>query len=334
MSDAAASISNCRNCNSALGSTPANFCAQCGQDTSLHAPSFLEFVYEFIGHYVALEGKLWRTLAKLFFLPGELTREYLRGRKQRYVLPLRLYLTASFIFFVLVKIIGGDAALLNTDLDGKKVSGAEVMEQIEKKLGEDQAQAAPGTADDADARAALEVARKASSKISEAIAARKAGTPSAATGVIKCGEDSRACAYLNERMQKRFGGMTLEQAGQDVKQRMVSLAPYAIFLLLPFYAGLLKLVYLGRGMYYGEHIVFALHLHAFLFFLLLAESAVPAAAKSWLLLLAPIYGAVAMQRTYGGRLWVTALRYIVVGCIYLFLILLVGLLLISGAVFF
>ena len=55
-----------------------------------------EFLHEFVGHYVALEGTLWRTLGLLLRHPGRLTREYLDGRRRRYVLPLRLYLTASF----------------------------------------------------------------------------------------------------------------------------------------------------------------------------------------------------------------------------------------------
>jgi Protein of unknown function (DUF3667) len=88
---------NCRNCGSPA---PGKFCTQCGQDTAPHPPSAGEFIHEFIGHYIAFEGKLWKTLALLFFKPGQLTKEYLAGRKLRYVLPLRLYLTISLIFFV------------------------------------------------------------------------------------------------------------------------------------------------------------------------------------------------------------------------------------------
>lgn len=69
----------------------------------MHPPSALEFLHEFIGHYVALEGALWRTLAKLA-RPGALTLEYFAGRKRRYVLPLRLYLTASIVFFLVAKV--------------------------------------------------------------------------------------------------------------------------------------------------------------------------------------------------------------------------------------
>jgi hypothetical protein len=96
---------SCRNCGFAAPAAAAapNYCAHCGQETAVHPPTFAEFVHEFIGHYIALEGALWRTLALLLFKPGRLTREYLAGRRRRYVLPLRLYLTISFVFFVAAK---------------------------------------------------------------------------------------------------------------------------------------------------------------------------------------------------------------------------------------
>ena len=90
----------CRNCGAAAGG---KFCPECGQETAPHPPSAWEFVHEFVGHYIALEGALWRTLAALA-RPGKLTNEYFAGRKRRYVLPLRLYLTASVVFFLVAKV--------------------------------------------------------------------------------------------------------------------------------------------------------------------------------------------------------------------------------------
>jgi hypothetical protein len=102
--DAAAA---CRNCGSALAVQPAvpRFCGQCGQETALHPPTLGEFLHEFVGHYVALEGALWRTLGLLITRPGRLTLEYFAGRRRRYVLPLRMYLTASFLFFLVIKLM-------------------------------------------------------------------------------------------------------------------------------------------------------------------------------------------------------------------------------------
>ncbi|MCE2724393.1 MAG: hypothetical protein ACK5YU_02255 [Burkholderiales bacterium] len=57
------------------------YCPQSGQDTHLRVPSAWEFVNEFITHYVALEGKLGKTLILLFCLPGELSRQFRDGKK-------------------------------------------------------------------------------------------------------------------------------------------------------------------------------------------------------------------------------------------------------------
>lgn len=104
-SDSAHTCSTCHNCGAETGG---NFCSVCGQTTILHVPSAREFLHEFVGHYVALEGKLWRTLALLMFRPGALTTEYIAGRRVRYVEPLRVYLTFSILFFAIIKFGGGD----------------------------------------------------------------------------------------------------------------------------------------------------------------------------------------------------------------------------------
>jgi hypothetical protein len=95
--------SDCPNCSATVSG---NFCHECGQETVLHPPSTGEFFHEFVGHYVALEGKLWQTLKLLLLKPGQLTIEYMAGRRVRYVQPLRVYLTFSLIFFAVAKYMG------------------------------------------------------------------------------------------------------------------------------------------------------------------------------------------------------------------------------------
>jgi hypothetical protein len=81
----------------------AHYCHGCGQDTHRDPPTVWEFAHELVTHYVALEGKLWRTLGRLFFSPGYLTRVHLDGRRRRYLEPLRLYLSVSILFFIALK---------------------------------------------------------------------------------------------------------------------------------------------------------------------------------------------------------------------------------------
>jgi len=96
----------CRNCGTTLTFPNPKYRAACGQETARHPPTVWEFIHEFITHYVALEGRLWHTLGLLFFRLGILTCRYLAGQKRRYVNPLRLYLTAGILFFIVVKLFG------------------------------------------------------------------------------------------------------------------------------------------------------------------------------------------------------------------------------------
>jgi hypothetical protein len=129
--------SQCLNCDTPVA---ANFCPSCGQETTLHVPSASEFLHEFVGHYVALEGKLWKTLVLLLFRPGRLTLEYLQGKRARYVLPLRLYLTFSLIFFAVFKYVGTEVHVTNNDKPRAEVQAK--VAQARAKLDKAQADVA------------------------------------------------------------------------------------------------------------------------------------------------------------------------------------------------
>lgn len=103
---APAPASACRNCEAALPDPVPPYCAQCGQETALRPPTVGEFLQQFGGAWLATEGGLWRTLKRLA-VPGALTEEYFAGRRRRYVLPLRLYLTVSLVVLLLARLLAG-----------------------------------------------------------------------------------------------------------------------------------------------------------------------------------------------------------------------------------
>ena len=90
----------------------------------------------------------------------------------------------------------------------------------------------------------------------------------------------------------------------------------AMFVLLPSFALWLMLAYRNRRMRHTEHLVFALHLHAFWFVAL--ALALPESA--WLSAIAaaamPVYAMLALKRVYGGRLGPRLGRAAVVSTLY------------------
>ena len=98
---AAESPTTCLNCGAVL---PGRFCPDCGQrDQPLRQPAHT-FISESVSEYFGLDGRLWRSVGLLLFRPGALTEAYLDGRRMRYLRPLRLYLTATVLFFFLLSL--------------------------------------------------------------------------------------------------------------------------------------------------------------------------------------------------------------------------------------
>jgi hypothetical protein len=112
----------CANCGQPFADPPPAFCPACGQESRVRAPTMGEFIQQFGGAYFSTEGALARTLKLLLFKPGELTRQYLAGRRKHYVLPLRLYLTISLVAILLMRLVSGAEVRLGlpADLDLRK----------------------------------------------------------------------------------------------------------------------------------------------------------------------------------------------------------------------
>jgi hypothetical protein len=294
----------CRNCGTPA---PMKFCPECGQETTLHSPTLGEFLHEFVGHYVALEGALWRTLRLLLTQPGRLTREYLDGRRRRYVLPLRLYLTCSFLFFLAVKLTPSPS-----------LDHPVVIDATGKRLGSV-----------AELRSRAAAAASAASVTAAARASGVAASAASAAGAqrprhemlrpVDCGApDQRGCNWLETLVNNSGAGYSEhpQELVQHIQAHLVAYAPYLVFLMLPAFAGIMKLTYLNRRMSYGEHVVFSLHMHAFWFLLFLAIWLLPESVGGLLQLAVPVYGVWAMHETYGGGWLPTIARAVFASAIY------------------
>ena len=90
----------CLNCAAQLHGP---FCAQCGQQDVSGPMRVRDYVADGLAaHFDWLDGKLPRSLWSLVSRPGFLTREFIAGRRVPYLLPWRLYLLVSVVFFFLV----------------------------------------------------------------------------------------------------------------------------------------------------------------------------------------------------------------------------------------
>lgn len=97
------------------------YCPSCGQETKIALPTARQFLRQAAGRYVALDGRLWRTLFGLLLRPGFLTREYLSGRRRRYVRPARLFLVLSVALFAVLRLFA-EAPIFVADESADPVS--------------------------------------------------------------------------------------------------------------------------------------------------------------------------------------------------------------------
>jgi hypothetical protein len=100
------------------------------------------------------------------------------------------------------------------------------------------------------------------------------------------------------------------------------------------FALLTKLIYHRRGLYFGEHMVYALHLHAFTFFALLLMALLPKRPSELLFLAMLGYYFIAMQRFFGGRWWINVIRYGIIGWTHPILLMIVAGVVVSAVVLF
>ncbi|MGQ3113637.1 MAG: DUF3667 domain-containing protein [Brevundimonas sp.] len=85
-------------CSDCGAETSGNFCAHCGQPTHVHR-TLLHLGEEVLHGVMHFDARIWRTLPLLAFNPGRLTREWVQGRRTRYVSPLAMFLFTIFVMF-------------------------------------------------------------------------------------------------------------------------------------------------------------------------------------------------------------------------------------------
>ncbi|MCC7042050.1 MAG: DUF3667 domain-containing protein [Burkholderiales bacterium] len=296
-----AAAATCRNCGA---HAPGHYCGNCGQETRLALPTFAAFMREAAGRYVSLDGRLWRTLVALLARPGFLTLEYLRGRRRHYIRPGRLFLVLYLTLFAVIGLVQSPAKLSDEVVF---VDSAAVAQDAARHAEEATTAQAPAVEDRAlpfvDVDKDLNV-------------------------TLRVGSDVVPLPPSVRKRWDQFRKLSKEEKAERIYSGVLRYGPYAMVALLPAFALLLKLAYLGRGrpypqrpQRYAEHLVYSAHLHAFAALMLLVLVVVPfpvvrAPVGLWVV----YYAMRARHVVYGGRWWAGLLRALVVGFIYLVLL--------------
>ena len=323
---AAGGVAVCQDCAAPVSG---NYCSNCGQETRIETPTVRQFVHELMDQYIAVEGKLGRTLRVLLTQPGQLTLDYVQGRRQRYVRPLKLYVSVSVVFFGLLGILPDSIGNPFMKVDVSPAPQADIGSQVQSNpavaangaaLSGNKDAAAPGTpaaptapppppAPPVDEK--LDLRQQIQKDIESGV---KSGKEDALDEAIK--NDVEAAVHKQvsgKKKEKGLSALSSPEQRKELRAKLADDAPYAMFFLLPYFALLLRWLYRKNKQRYGVHLLFTVHLHCFAFILLALMFLPFSPLRTALELAGGLYTFLALRRVYGGTWGKTLWRMAVLG---------------------
>jgi len=273
----------CLNCGSNGTGT---YCSNCGQNYSDLNRTMKELIREFMDN-INLDRRITRTFVPFIIKPGFLAREYLMGRRLKYMSPLRLYIVMSLIFFFLASNSGfnrdlSDAA--NISLSGNDSTQTYISNDL----------------------ALLEYLTPDSVKLG-GNSFQGIEADSAATDQVESWATEATIKALKNK------GLFMNNLYRNIS--------YILFFLMPVFALILYLLYIRRRHFYVEHLVFALNMHSFTLLVLSLVLVTGLIWKGnnispWLMILLPFYFTVGMKRFYRQSWIKTVGKEIILGFAY------------------
>jgi hypothetical protein len=321
----------CLNCGTALNG---QYCGHCGQRSSNRLISVWELLRDAFGDLLELDSRLWRTLLPLLLRPGQLTREYLEGRRTRYMPPFRMYLVLSIVFFLVAFfdpreelgfLFEPEAQTDSQTSTQDSTDTDEIRDEILSDLALEGIIVTESNGDDA----AVEDNDE------------QSGDDAARPGLsFSTDDDSEPACDLDEvdtsdwpiwlssrltetRLQAACDRILADGGTSALGKKLLDNIPAALFVLLPLMALVLKILYPLSKRYYVEHLLFVVHYHAFVFLVLslqvlfarlgslarVPELALDITALA-VSLYVPVYLYKALRRVYGQSALFAALKFL------------------------
>ena len=326
----------CLNCGTPL---QGQYCARCGQRARGRLISIWELVRDAIGDLFELDSRLWRTIIPLMLQPGQLTHDYLIGRRARFMPPFRTYLVLSIVFFLVAffdpqqqfGILYEATTAAEENAAAQRRTADEIRQDVLDDLAAEgiyvppharEAAGVPGI--DAPPEPPPEPQQ------SEEREENGLNVQINEDGMdVNCdlddfnpdGPEWFTRRVTKERLQQ-VCEKVLADKGRSFINQLLDNVPAALFVLLPLMALILKMLYPLSKRYYVEHLLFVLHFHAF-FFLILTLEVLFSRFVTWLSLpleltnlsvfvvsvYVPIYLYKAMRRVYAQGRILTILKF-------------------------
>lgn len=268
---------DCLNCSTIVHG---RYCHVCGQENIITKESFLGIARHFVYDIFHFDGKFFHTLKFLVLKPGRVAREYCEGKRNSYLHPIRMYLFTSAVSFLIFFSVNDPQILSKSE---KKMSWRdrnELAADYRERLKKDRT-------DSAILNHIILLLTDSSGDVTGAdiifrdpkpfnIGGRRYGSLKEYDSIQSLLPADQKPSWLNRTMSRRalvfnekYKGR-LDEGSRILIQGFLHRLPYMLFLSLPFFALILKLLYVRRkNFYYSDHAIFTLFHYIFSFILLL-----------------------------------------------------------------
>jgi len=307
----------CRNCGADLTGP---YCAACGQKEEELRRPFWVLAEQSIEALLHIDHRFWHTLLALVARPGHLTREYIAGRRAGHFPPVRLFVIVTFAFFFAVWVSG--VAILSFE-PSNEIAAVPPVEEAGLTDAEERAIAAARQSGAVviDGRplgvtpvffVKPDLSADRASKVQQFRADIEAAQAQAPDG-----------DPMPEWVRRVSHGFTLVlENPMRMNLALKEWVPRILLLLVPVLAILMAFTFWwGARVFFIEHLMFSLHLHATLFAALTVMTAIVGVFGNlpYLWLVGPycaLYTFIAMAVAYGQPWWATVLRFLFVSLLY------------------
>lgn len=326
-------LNHCLNCGEDFQNNE-NYCPTCGQENKDKRVSLGLFISDFISNYLNFDTTFFKTIPVFLFKPGKLTNEYNEGRRRKYIQPIRLYLIFSlFYFFIFGWVIPKN--FLDDVMNGS------LANLIEK----DSLKENPQLKDvDPEDRAVLDSLFSSYGQVNQKLSTSDTTTRTYGWKELKIlaidpeVDNDQFNAALQNSSFTIINRISIGKKRAFIANSSLFISgvarnlPLMMFVLLPFFALILKLLYFRHEKYYVEHLIHGLNLHSFAYFIygltILWVVYIEWKAGSIIFggfLLVTVYAYFSLKRVYNQGWFKTFFKFTLLGSVY-FNLLILGLL--------
>ena len=326
---------DCLNCGATV---QGKYCHVCGQENVEPKETFWHMVTHFFYDITHFDSSFFTTVKDLLFKPGFLSKEYMKGRRASYLHPVRMYVFTSAIFFLLFFSFFSSVAFKSTVDDPlskeKRNALIETREnELKKEPGKTELLQQLALLKDTTKSVTMNDVERLSTDNIITLSGRNYRSIAEYDSLEKALPVAKRDGWLINLVMKKVIGINnkyrgnsqevLDKLGESILHKL----PYMLFVSLPLFALILRLVYIRRRwrkqFYIADHGVFTIHLYVFSFILLLLVFTLSALQEAthwefigWLIfilfMILFFYLYKAMRNFYGQRRWKTFLKFLLV----------------------